>query len=347
VADSDVAALSDALEQRVRRKLVRQPNRATVFLNLINKQFGSGKNCAFDVSVGTADGQNFDDGEAVSTWNNDTELMAILAWAIYGDAFRITGLAESIAAGEPTELARLYIKKLIDAGGRTASKLNKALYSGTGGTSPQQLHGVSSGTGPMSDSGSYAGIDRSSHVQWAATVSDNGAVDRNLTVGVIEDHLEAMYVASGRQPHYILTTPTLWSAYARLVAPEKRYLQEVTIRGETIKLDGGWRALEINGIPIFKDKDCTAKEMVFVDDDHLVLEQLPDPEVLKGRAIASIPIAGTPQEQAGTIPDRPGLMARVIELGRAGDMTPFQMIVHTQLTSDRCNAHGRLTDLIP
>ena len=129
----------------------------------------------------------------------------------------------------------------------------------------------------MSDSGIYAGIDRATHAQWASTVSDNLGVLRTLTVGLIEDHLEAMYVASGLQPHYILTTPSLWSAYGKLVAPEKRYLQEVFIRGEVIKLDAGWQALEINGIPIFKDKDCTSGEMVFVNDDYLALDQLPDP----------------------------------------------------------------------
>lgn len=343
MADASFSTTSGALEQRVRAKLTRQPNRASVLLNLLQKTRGSGKNVAFDVTVGTDVGTYYDDGEDVSTYNNDTELMATLPWSHVGDAFALTGTAEDVAAGEPTELANLFMKKLTDCIHRVAAKANLELISGLGTASPQKVHGICNTTGPLGATGQYANIDRGSYSQWAASVT---AVSGALTMSVIEQKLEDIYIASGTQPDLIVTTPALWRRYAELVAPEKRYLQEVTIRGEVIKLDGGWSALEVNGIPMFKEKDMVTGEMAFINSQHMGVEFLPAAPRKNADFLGEVPIAGTPQEQAGNVPDASGLMARVWKLARTGDKSKYQVLTKIALWSDKCNAHGRLTGLI-
>ncbi|MCG8423691.1 MAG: hypothetical protein MJE77_37815 [Proteobacteria bacterium] len=149
MADATFASVSPALEQRYRARVRAQPNRSTVMLNLLEKRRGSGKNVAGVVEVGTSVGQVFDDGEDVTTFNNDTELPSTLQWGEYGDAFAITGRAEDAATNDNTELARLYLRKLMNARNRAASKVNIDLYTGTGAATPQRIHGLTAPAGPL------------------------------------------------------------------------------------------------------------------------------------------------------------------------------------------------------
>ena len=344
MADATLASLDNALEQFFRvGRAARQENRSAVLLNLLMKMMGIGKNVAFDATFGTATGQNFADGEDVTVFNNDSEVPAILAWAIYGDAFAVTALAESASVSSRTELANLFLKKLTDAADRTAKILNSELMLGAGtGT---LINGLYNPSGPLDTTGTYATIDRAVNTSWASNENANGGVPRALTIDLLEETLEDIYIASGLIPDLLITSPRQWRAYANLVAPEKRYLQDVYIRGEQIKLDGGWQALEVNGIPMFKDKDHPNDKIGFLNTDHIGIYNLPPSVPVKGRAVGMIPIAGTPQEQAG-LAATPALMARVIELASSGDKRNFQIVTWCQLASDRCNAHGSLIDLI-
>lgn len=343
MAAEQLSTIQSALEQRIRARLVRQPNRAAVTLNLLRKNAGSGKNLAWDVSVGTDVGQIFEDGEDVSTYNNDTELMATLPWANYGDAFGVTGLAEDAAAKEPTELNNLVMKKLMDAIQRTASKVNVDVISGLGTASPQKILGMTATAGPLAATGTYAGIDRGTYPQWAGNIDSTIGP---LSIKRLETMLSNIYDASGRQPTYMVTTTQLFQAYAELVHPQRRWVEEVTIRGETIKLDGGFKALELNGIPIFKDKDMLDGAWLMIDDEHMGVEFLPPaPRVVGSELLAQVPIAGTPQEQAGTVPEAAGLMARLFKLARTGDKSKFQLLARVQLWCDKCNAQGMLKNV--
>lgn len=344
MGDATFASVSGALEQRIRARLARQPNRATVLLNLLPKTVGSGKNVAFDVSVGTDTGQIFDAGADVSTYNNDTEIMATLPWSTYGDAFAVEGLAVDAAAGEPTALSRLVIKKLTDAGQRAAAKMNTDLYTGAGTASPQKMLGFTTTAGPMDSTGTYAGIDRGTYPQFASNLDSTASP---LTISRIESMFESIYTAAGSIPKYIVTTPTLWRRYAELVAPEKRLMQSVYIRGEEIKLDAGWHALDVNGVPMFKCKDCPAGMMLFIDDEHCGIEILPmAPDgIPDSDFLGHFPIAGTPQEQVGGIPDSPGVMVRLYKLARAGDKRKFQLFCRPTLWCDKPNTQGLIKNI--
>jgi hypothetical protein len=347
MADATYSSVQGALEQRIRKELARQPNRAATALNILPKRPGKGKNVAWDISVGTGTGQVFDDGEDVATYNNDTELLATMQWAEYGDAFAITGRAEDAAAGDNTELAQLWVKKLVDASQRAAAKLNSDLWTGAGSASPQILHGLHGSSGPLDSTGTYATIVRGTYTQFAGNKLTNSGVLRPISLGLIESAFEAAWNASGTTPEIMLAPAAIFRKIAELVAPEKRYMQSVNIRGQQITLDPGFMAVEVNGIPVFRDKDATAGSLTGMNLNHIGIEYLPVAEMRRGRDefITQVPLAGTPAEQAGTAHASDALMGSVWGIARTGNKRKVQLLVTCQVWCDRPNAHFWLGDL--
>lgn len=344
----DFAQVSVALEQRYRREVVGQPNRATLLLNLLSKRRGKGKNVAYDISVGTDVGQVFDDGADVSVFNNDTELPVTHPWSEYGDAFAITGRAEDAAAGDGTELTNLWIKKLKDACDRSAQKAQTDLMTGAGTASPQLLYGLFSTAGPLDSTGIYGGVNRATFPQWAGNKLANGGIPRPVSTKLLEDAFTATYIASGITPDFCATTPVLWQKLADILCPDRRYPQSVNVRGQVIVLDGGYQAVQINGIPIFKDKDLPAGNFIGLSMSHIGIEYLPvaPARLERSSVLGQFPIAGTPQEQLGA-EGTPGeaLMVTAYLLGRTGNKTKVELLCTIQTWSDKSNAHYWLADL--
>jgi hypothetical protein len=347
MADHDFAAVSDALEQRVREHLEHQPNHATVALNLATITSGSGKNIGMDVTVGTDQAAEVADGADISTFNTDTEAMATQGWTILNDSFAVTGLAEAAAAGEPNALRNTPLLKLIQSGMRLASKANQRYIAGTGAGSPAQALGITTVGGALDDTGTYMSIDRSAEAQWQGNVDGNSGTPRTLTLALIDGILDSAYVASGKVPEYGICTPTVWRAIANLHRDKERYMKEVTVKGQDIVLPGGQRAIEHDGIPIFKDKDWLANSLGFMNSQHVGCEFLPAPDFGDGDTIAMFPIAGTPQEQAGTARESRGLMAKLVRLGKTGDKRKMALYLYWNTWCNRPNATGLLKDVEP
>lgn len=342
------ATLQNALEQRLRREVIQQPNRATLVTNFLPKRVGRGKNIAYDISVGTDTGQVFDDGADVVTFNNDTELPVTHPWSEYGDAFAISGRAEDAAAGDGTELSNLWAQKLMGARNRAAQKIQSDIMTGTGSASPQTLYGLFSSAGPLDSTGIYGGQNRATFPQWAGNKFSNAGVPRPISTALLESCFDATYVASGMVPDFCFTTPTIWSKIAQLVGPDRRFNQTVNVRGQEISLDSGYQFVLINGIPIFKEKDCPVGTFAALSLGHIGIEVLPvAPQRLQRSSIlGQFPIAGTPQEQAGAsgTPGQP-LMTTVYLLARNGNKTRIELLSTIQTWSDKSNAHFWLNDL--
>lgn len=345
MADHDFAAVQNALEQRVREMLTAQPNRSTVALNLANITMGSGKNIAHVASFGTDESSEIADGADVASFNTDNEEMATAAWTIMHEPFAITGLAEATAAGEPNELRNTPLLKLIQAGQRLAATINKRYIAGTGTGSPAQALGLTTAAGPLDNTGTFMNIDRAVETQWQANVNENGGTPRAISLALVDSVLDSTYVSSGKIPEYGITSPSQWRALADLHRDKERFIKEVTIKGQDIVLPGGQYAIEHDGVPIFKDKDWPAGSLAFMHSDHVGVEFLPTPPQPDGDIIASIPIAGTPQEQAGTAMQSRGLMAKLIRLAKTGDKKKVALYVYWNTWANRCNALGHLKDL--
>lgn len=350
MADINAASLSPALEQFIRENIVKQYNRSTVTTNLLGKEVGMGKNLAWDVSVGTGTGQVFDDGQVVSTFNADTEVLATLAWAEYGDAFKITGLAEDSAQFSRTNLGNVWMYKMMQARERAGKLINDDFWSGTGATSPQKLFGVTmASNGPLSVTGTYAGVSRTTYPQFQGIVLANGGVPRAITTSLIQYGFEQVFNASGKIPTFGLTTSNIWRLLCELNGPERRVMQEAYIRGQKLTMSLGFHAVEVNGVPVFKDISVPSGTLAFFSEDSIGFEYLPTnpSRVQRGKIMATVPLLGLPQEQSyeGAPGGSPPLVANVIALPSQGNFESWQLNVALQTKTVRPNAHFLITDI--
>lgn len=350
MADTDFAALSPALEQFIRQQVVKQYNRSSVTTNLLRKEVGMGKNLAWDVSTGTGTGQVFDDGQVVSTFNADTETLATLAWAEYGDAFKITGRAEDGAQFSRTELANTWIFKMMQARERAAKLINDDIWTGDGSTGPQKLFGLTmASNGPLSVSGTYAGISRASFPQFAGITMANGGIPRAISLPLIEYGFEQVFNASGKIPTFGITTSNIWRLLCELGDSQRRILQEVYIRGQKLTISLGFNAVEVNGVPVFKDISVPSGYLAFLSEDSVSLEYLPTApaRIARGKVMTTVPLAGLPQEQDMTGAPAGGgpLMANVIALPASGNFECWMLDSTLQLKVTRPNAHLLIKDI--
>jgi hypothetical protein len=349
MTDTNTTALNPALEQFIRAEVVKQYNRSIVSSNLIAKMPGMGKNLAWDVSVGTGTGQVFDEGQVVSTFNADTELLATMAWAEYGDAFKITGLAEDGAQFSRTQLGNLWMYKMLQARERAGKLINDDFWSGDGSTGPQKLFGVTmSSNGPLSASGTYAGISRTSYPQFAGITLGNGGVPRAVSLSLVEYGFEQVFNASGKIPTFGITTSNIWRTLAELAGGERRITQEVYVRGQKLNIAMGFNAVEINGVPVFKDISTPSGYLGFFSDDSIAFEYLPTApaRIQRGKIMATVPIAGLPQEQEMMgAPANGPLVANVIALPSAGNFESWMLDVSLGLRVARPNAHFLVKDV--
>jgi hypothetical protein len=350
VPDINAAGLNPALEQFIRETVVKQYNRSTVTTNLMMKEVGNGKNLAWDVSVGTGTGQVFDDGQIVSTFNADQEVLATLPWSEYGDAFKITGLAEDSAQFSRTSLGNLWMYKMIQARERAGKLVNDDFWTGTGATSPQKLFGVTmASNGPLSPTGTYANISRVTYPQFQGIVLGNGGVPRAVSLPLILYGFEQVFNASGKVPDFGLTTSNIWRLLGELSGNERRIMQEVYIRGQKLTMAMGFHAVEVNGVPVFKDISVPTGFLGFFSSDSIGFEYLPTnpTRVQRGKIMATVPLLGLPQEQSyegapgGSVP----LVANVIALPSGGNFESWMIDVALQSKTVRPNAHFLISDI--
>lgn len=350
MADTTFSAINPALEQRIRTEIKKQYNRSSVTANLLPKQAGMGKNLAWDVSVGTSTGQVFDDGQIVSTFNADTEILATLPWCEYGDALKITGRAEDVAQFSDTELGRTFVFKTMQARERAAQRVNTGVWSDTGTAGPQTIFGFNMGSnGPFDATGTYAGIDRGTFTQWQGVTMANGGIPRALTLSLIEYGLELVFTASGKNPTWGVTTPNLWRLLCELANDQRRINQEVNVRGEILNIAHGFNSVEINGIPVFKDISVPRGCIAFFNEQSVAIEYLPTApsRMARGKIVATVPIAGLPQEQIMTGAPASGgpLIANMIALPSAGNFESWMLVSTIQLKCEQPNANLLIKDL--
>jgi hypothetical protein len=125
------------------------------------------------------------------------------------------------------------------------------------------------------DDGTYVttlhNLSRSSYAWWKCSTfstDDNSGTNRDLTLTLMQSAVSAVEMNGGKV-NLIVCDHAIRDAYAGLVIADKRY-------PNTMKLDGGFTALEFNGIPIVPDADCQPNTMYFLDTDHLQIMQMAD-----------------------------------------------------------------------
>lgn len=338
----DSAAIAASLGVLFEDDIVSQINRSTPLLQVLPIQPANSGAIDWNVRVGTGKGGDIAEGADVAAINRDDKVPAHLDYVVYNETFGVTGLARARAAatGNPEALADLYGEELGDATERLAFGIAEDIYIGAAAT---EIVGLLSASGPLSATGTYANVSRVTYPQWASNVLANGGVGRALTLDLMRAARRTIYEASGVKPDLIVTTPALHAKYGSLLGNERRYMQDVRLRGQQIVLDGGYQVLEFDGIPVIEDVNCPDNHMLFLNSRSARLRSLPDPMGVDPQGLGMVGLAGSEEEQFGSPAAR--LRARINHLSTRGDRLEFQLVIYLQLQVRRCNEHADLTDL--
>lgn len=118
-------------------------------------------------------------------------------------------------------------------------------------------------------SGTFQGLTRSSNTWFYANRIDNsGSGNVDLTLDILQSGMTAAEQDGGR-PSIILCNHSIRDAYREIVVSDKRYVN-------TMDLDGGFKALEYNGLPIVADRQCQANTMYLLDERTMKLYVMKD-----------------------------------------------------------------------
>lgn len=343
----NLASITSSLATIFENDIVSQFNRSVVLTQLLPFKPGTQKQLAWTPEFdGTNNSGAIAEGADVAAYSDDTVTPAFLPWANYSDAFSVSGMALSAAAatGNPDELANLFAEKLDRAVSRLTRALNRDWYIGQGsGSSPAQIQGLLDTAGALNASSSYAGIASGTYSQWASNVLAAGGIARPLTVDLMRDMRVSIFNACGERPDLIVCDATQQEAYGKLLGPSRRYVQDVYLRGQSIKLDGGYQSLDFDGIPVIADPNCPAGKMLFLNTRHVFVRQLPPAQMPMGISSATVRLHGTAEEQLGQMAT--SMSARINLLSVTGDAYKFQLIVYPQLQVRRPNSCGVIADL--
>jgi hypothetical protein len=251
-------------------------------------------------------------------------------------------MAAAAQAANPAAFSNLLGYEVMEASRRLAKKIAGDFYTGTGASN--QLQGLYSTTGTtygaLIDSGQHAGIDRSTYTEWACNVDAGSSVNRALTLGLMRDMRRLIYTACGERPDLIITDPIQFSKYGELLGQYRQIKQEVTMRGQKIVLDGGFSALDFDGIPVIEDVNHPAGKMSFLNTNHLYIAYLP---YVAGGAEGTVALSGSPEEQFGEGALK--LSATLVPLARTGDAVKIELLSYLQIVCTKCNAQGSITYL--
>ena len=318
-----------------------QINRSTPLLQVLEVKPGTEKNVQWDARFGTAvpAGAHIADGADVTVFNSDDKVPAVLQYGTMHDAFALTGKALDAAAasGNPAQLANLFMDDMNDSLERIGAAVSDDMYNGTGAT--DHLVGLLNASGPLSATGTYAGINRATYTQWASNVVDYVAAAIDLDA--LRELRRVIYVASGKKPDLFVCDPATHAKIGSLYGQERRYVQDVRVRGQVITLDGGYMALEFDGIPIIEDKGCAALKVLALNTREVFMSQLPSAGGV-GAGMGNAMMQATPEYQFNATQQK--LSVKILPLAVTGNAFKFALFIHPALVCRKPNTCGQLTN---
>jgi len=131
---------------------------------------------------------------------------------------------------------------------------------------------ISDGNPPTLATAGLQGVVVSGHDWWRAQVYGNSGVNRPLAFEDMQEVIDAIAVNSSyteKDIGLILMNYPLRRSYYKLCISERRHINTMT-------LDGGWKALDFNGMPLMVDAQCKRNLMYFINFDTMAFLQTAD-----------------------------------------------------------------------
>ena len=122
------------------------------------------------------------------------------------------------------------------------------------------------------EDGSIYGLDRATH-KWLVPYMKNNVGEISETV--IQTAIDELEENTGSKVNFIVCSSGVKRAYQKHLATYKRNI-------DVMDLNGGYKALSYNGIPVISDRFCPEGTMYLLNTDDFVLHQLCDWKWLEG-----------------------------------------------------------------
>jgi hypothetical protein len=168
--------------------------------------------------------------------------------------YEMMGLAGIIGDANLPNDAAYYVPGEL-TGGRTGQ---------TWSTPESVAGGVSMVSFTSNTTNELQGIDADAQAFWRSYVAGNTGVPQALNLETMDDIWENQEVTEGITPDILMTTGKILNRYVETLRSERRYVN-------TMKLDGGWTAVEYKGKPMVADKDAPRGRINFINWSCLAL----------------------------------------------------------------------------
>lgn len=355
MAADNLAAIASALSTTMDSQIKRQWNRIAVGAATIPASFavgqGGGKQITWDVeftgaaAASAAEGSDIGAGEYLQ----DPIVPAVLSYGYYRSAFALSNLEMAAAAasmGNAAALGNIAMERMIGSAAKIASTINSDIWTGTGvdGSGNPTIVGFAGAvTGALLASGSYGGLSKATYPEWAGNVLANGGTPRPLTMDLLYNAEQLVYVGTGLPLDVIYCSPGVFRKYAGLF--ESRIRTDAGVGGTPGSYSGGFTGdmLFWKGIQILRDKDLPTGTMILGNRGEVELKVLP----AAGSTLSS-QLEGNPfalPSSNGESMNPTGLVCQVYPLGRTGSAVKFFGETFVQLKVKRVKAFALLQDI--
>lgn len=356
MAFDNLTNLLPALTQSFAKRLVKTWNRQALLISQIpvvsDMGQGDAKQVAWDAAFTGATAASFAEGSDVapSEFNQDPIVPAVLPWGMYRAAFKLSNLeinAGSRNIAGAVELGNLVGLRAEGSITKMLSVMNQDFFTGTG-TDQNGNPNIVGLNSALPATGTYAGLSKSSFVEWQGNVLGNGGVVRPLTFDLLANLEQLIFISSGREPDAIVCSPGVARKYEGLFetrritfdngqSPVPGYQGSTTSPYTGPRTNLFWRSK-----PVIRDRNCPANTLYMLNWQEIETKYLPfQPLAPDGVNAynASMPSAD------GTNFTPTNIMCTVYPLARTGSAVPFVAEVYVQLKIARPNSCGILQDV--
>lgn len=190
------------------------------------------------------------------------------AWSMDWAVVPIPIFGSEILIQDKQKIQDILDLRLTDAGNAMRDLLAQALYNNgvTATLNPLQIIGINGAIDDGTNLNVYAGINRTTFVDWKAKRYAAGSV--NPSRANVMQYVVGSAKAQGETPDFGITSPGTWALLAQDFLGLERYYPNQE-KGETY--NSAFRAIEVAGVPIYMDPYCPDGTMYLINTNYLAM----------------------------------------------------------------------------